>query len=402
MYVGPSKNLQNTISAINMRGVAVGLPYGSVIQNIGSGNYRASYFCKNEEKLDSLLNGVESNGGLAKNLAASYFGSSTEEEKGSIADANWFLSESFEDKDESLKEVFFDEVNRHIKALCTNAQSVLIEYSSDTTIDVSGWPKKPYHVKSTVRRRRVGVGSNVFYDCFHFADRLRAETFKYSSIRIIDEDGNVILDMDRLPSNKEGLSKDDIIESFSVADWDVSCEIRTQEIEKRIGSSIDVLEYALRKKIDDNSFYKVILRCWTCCGAEYKWRNCSDAEQPKKGKKGLYCSTDIRIEAPHDTKTTIELVCEFDTWSVGFSTFFQEYVYEPSIRASIKGRNEEYTFTLRQFSSQSPFWRRKDGKHFVTDLATEMLSDRLIAWKYTEQWLMIGEGYAIVVEAAKR
>lgn len=399
--IGSKRSDQNLISSINKHGVEVELPKQSVIRPLGFGKYKASYYDKSEGTYDYALRNVGSSGDLARTIAELRSGGSGEEGCRALGEASWFLSESVEAKDKSLKNSFFCEVDRNIEALCANAQSVLIEYSSNTVVDVSDWPKKPYHVKSTVRKKRVGLGSDSFYECFHFSDRLRASTFKYSSIRIIDEDGVEILDLDGLPSYRKGLSEESVKERLSINGWNVSCRIRTQRIGKKKGSSIELLECVLKKEVEGEGQYKLVLRSWPCCGTEYEWIGCKKADRPKKGKEGQYFSTDVRVVAPQETKTTIELVCEFDTWSVGFSTFFTEYVFEPSIRATIEGKNADYKFALRQFSSQSPFWRRKDDKHFVTDLATEMLSDRQIAWKYSDQWLMIGEGYAIVVEASK-
>lgn len=304
----------------------------------------------------------------------------------------WFDSAS-----SKMRESFTKEIANQLDAIWENTQSVLTEYSNEMVIRVNDWPKKPFHVTRKLNQRHEGSGSNVLEERFLFPDELRASSFRYTAIVISDEDGEVFR-IRNLPQFSPNIDVSEVKRSLAGLDANITCKIVNQRISSRKRPAI---EYLLLTAEKDG--YEFTLRDWDYYSARYEWEGVEDGSAPEGSHNSGFYAADVRVTAANGRHMGVELTCEYDSWSIGHGRYFTEPVYAPSIDITLEGAedNEDYNFKLRQFSSQSPFWRRTDGNHYVQDLQFGTNTPHHLAWQYKNQWLMIGEGYSVVLETTK-
>lgn len=304
-------------------------------------------------------------------------------------------------QERKLGALFAQELENYRASLAEKAESVLSLFETSTTIDVSQWPEKPYKVEQTVRQTKTGAGSVLLCETPQFQDMLKAASFKYTSIAIYDEQGTLIVSIDDLPHYKD--FEPPRTSSYpSPKGWKTQCRLTEETLDDSEESIIPVLWYTTVHK---ESGISISLRNWKPHDSHCQWSTpWLPKPLKKRDKHDLYYTASLEIKDSHKRELSIEVSCTYDAMSISENKFFRDLVFEPSIKVAITKaeENEAYDFILHQYSSQSPFWRRTDGRHYIEQLAVEPFSPHLLWWKYDNQWLMLGEGYAIVVDAQKK
>lgn len=306
--------------------------------------------------------------------------------------SGWFATAHAVDHGRKL----MGELSNYLAAIAHNSSHVITEYRSDMTVDVSGWPEKPYHIRQTVAQVAEGTGSDVFVEQCELQDELKASTFRYTSLVLRDEAGRELLRRNRIPHWSSGGDKPAICGADG---WTESVTSVKLELDDPATPEIERLDYLLER-----DGFVVEVRSWPHHSAAFEWASKPIDRAPRRNRQGGYYTADVLVKSPAGRRVSVELSFQYDAWSVSDNRFFTELVYAPTISARIVGAEANgsgYDFRLRQYSSQSPFWRRGDEKRYVKDVMLAGNNPHYLSWHYPDQWLMLGEGYVVTVDASK-
>lgn len=304
---------------------------------------------------------------------------------------------------------FAREVVRSIGSFSRMPREMVTSYRNDLAVDISGWPRRPCRVTRVRAETVEGGETNTFSECMRFDERLKASTFRYTRLVLRDEEGSVLLEMTEFPrfgdSRVMGVQPGSMLEWETAEGWDTSLGLYTIRLSRRAAPDIPCIEC---KAWGDG--FEAVVRAWEPYGSSYSWREYGGEDsdwacEPPGGHPGGYYATDVHIRATGGRRLSFELTSEYEAWTLGYSHFFRRHVYEPLISAELVGvgKNKEYSFNLRQYSSQTPFRRLGDpGRTTVDDVLTPGNTPEYLSWSYPGQWLFSGEGYAIVVDAVKK
>ena len=296
----------------------------------------------------------------------------------------------------NYKKRLAEELSNYLTSIRRNTASVITEYRSDMAIDVSDWPERPYHINQIVTQVVEGAGSDVFMEQCELQDELKASTFRYTSLVLRDEVGRELLRRSHIPHWSD---EDHGVEALPENDWAETLTLVAQSLDDPSRPTMTRLDYSLEK-----DGFIVEIRSWPHHSAAFEWDGRPGNRAPKRNRQGGFYTADVYVKSPPGRRISIELSFQYDAWSVSDNRFFTELTYAPAITARIVGAEANqsgFEFRLRQFSSQSPFWRRTDGKHYVKDVMLAGNNPHYLSWHYPDQWIMLGEGYVVTVDAFK-
>ena len=291
-----------------------------------------------------------------------------------------------------------NELKQYASVIQNSCDSLISEFAISTRIDVSNWPTRPYRVVQSIRQLRRSNSTNAFSETCIFQDLLKARSFRYRSVSILDEDGVLIVKLDDLP-RYDDFYTGKTTDYPKPQDWKTSCRITQEQLDNSECSPVQVLWY----KAERNGIC-ISLKNWEPHASQNQWdAPYLPAPTDKRDRHDAFFTASLNIDVPPDKNICVEVTCEYEATSISENRFFTELVYQPTIKVEVIGAedNPSFDFMLHQYSSQSPFWRRIDGRRFVEDLAVEPNTPHLLWWQYFDQWLLLGEGYAIVLEAQK-
>lgn len=286
------------------------------------------------------------------------------------------------------------------------SEKAIAECSVEVEVDVSGWPQHPYRVTQTAREKWATEGRERYFAQPVFRERLRACSFRYDSIVLYDEEGVPIFRVSGLPtdSSDEECEK---LEYHGEEVWNL-----TKKRGKRIisrGRQVKTIECLDLEFASSLLGLRVLVRRWDVHSGRFAWRDAGPSDRaPHSGQaiSGYYC-TDMLVEASEGAgDVSVQVTTSYDAWSVSVARYFKTLVYSPSITARIvnaEGNNGDFDdFRVQLYTSQSPFWRRHDGSRYLSDVSVDGNDDHNVSIRFSEQWLLPGEGYNITVEASKK
>ena len=301
-------------------------------------------------------------------------------------------------KDRKRIDLLERELEGYERAIREHMDSAITDYSGRVSVDVSRWPEKPFRINYAIAQRRIGAEECSFRQCYRFHEKLRSDTFRYTRVVLYGESADdVLLSLEEMPHYRDSPEE----QRGKLGEWEYSISYRLQEVSNPSNPTLKILEYELHRA----DGYRVLLRSWDSYSAAFSWLGQCAEDAPQGGHQGSYYSSDLHIKAPEGRSIWVETECALEGWSMAYSVWFTSPVYEPNITAEIinsGNRKDDYVFHLTQHSSQSPFWRRSDGNSTVSDVSAEYMPSSRIQWSYPGQWLMIGEGFAVVLETGKR
>ncbi len=280
------------------------------------------------------------------------------------------------------------------------ADSILTECSIEVEVDVSEWPGSPYGIRQKTREKVSTARRERYFVQPVFRDRLRAETWRCESVVLYSEDGKPVFWARGLPmgpDSSDSLRYDD--------KWKLSKQSYERSIE--CNGQIETIR-CLDLSFTSESGIRVIARRWDVHSGRYKWIETEpSAHAPHSGQSisGYYCS-DLLVDAPEsEGMISVEVETSYKSWSVSIARYFTTLAYSPSITARITGAIENVgefnEFKVQLYTSQSQFWRRPPDSRHLSDVSSGVYDDHNVSIRFSDQWLLPGEGYNITVDASK-